>query len=94
MTHLDRFFGIFSESAPEGITPGVDSFIGRNFGQGGIFHEFEDDSAEKREGNISKRTTVTVGPNGPWVVWFAAHGLEGTADSITKDMSSFAGGIR
>jgi len=92
-----EIFGILSETVADGVKLNVDSYLGVSFGGGGNFvpnanSGFVDDDSVYKEGSVSKRSTVNVGPSGDWVVWFVQNGLEGSSDSKVKDMSEFKGG--
>ena len=87
-----EIFGIYTERPIPKVIPDSTGFVGIYYGGGGTFDEFVDDTDEFKEGEMSKRSTMTVGSGGPWAGWFVQHGKDGTPDSSTKDMSSFAGG--
>ena len=93
----DQILGIYSESAPDRVVPDVNSYIGTIDGprvDPGIISGFVDDNNEKKEGGISKRATVTVdGSRGQWAGWYIQCGVQGSPETVNKDMSAFEGGM-
>jgi hypothetical protein len=92
----DHILGIYTEAAIDRLQPDIDSFIGTYEGPSenpGTIYEFVDDNITIKEGGISKKTTVAVdGLKGQYAGWFVQCGKQGTSESVTKDMSAFAGG--
>jgi hypothetical protein len=89
----DRQVGIYCETCPNRLSPNIDSFIGTYVGNGASIDTFLDDYSTYVEGSFSKKTTLSVnGSAGGYAGWFVQWGVEGTADSYSKDMSVFKSG--
>jgi len=88
-------FGVYSENF-EGVRLDVNGLLGIDFGGGGQFvpnpdSGFVDVTDEVREGAVSKRATINVGPNGQWAIWFVQHSLT-SSNSETKNMCDYENG--
>jgi len=84
--------GIFSDSG-ETLPPDIETFFGTFSGGGATVEEYTEDLDQKREGERSLRTTVTVS-NGGYAGWFISEG-DGTRvddQSFTRDMTEYSGG--
>jgi hypothetical protein len=92
-TMEDSSLGIFSETAPKGLEPDVDSFIGVFEGGDASFSELRTDEAEKKEGDLSMKATLAVDGSG-YAGWFVSWGNKDQLedDTHTIDMSDFSGG--
>jgi len=86
-------YGIYSETV-SGVTLDVDSYMGKYAGGGATFNDgdFVDDTSDYKEGDKSKKATMTVAAAGQYAGWFVQWGLSGSPDTETKDMSAYSGG--
>lgn len=84
--------GIFSESTYYNVVPDVNSFTGIIVKGRAICDSFRIDSVVKREGEFSRKISMSVASRNESCGWFVQHGVEGTSNAFTRDLTKFIGG--